>query len=441
MRRFRYHLALLMLSVLPGHAIAQDQGQGLKFSSPEALAGIPLASTPFSGSDLPTRVDLSDQLPPPGNQGAQNSCVGWAVAYAMKSYQERVEERWHLVDGDGAAVHDRVFSPAFIYNQINQGQDGGAVFVDALNLLSSQGAALWSGMPYDPSDYLTQPSDQNRAQAKRFRIDYWRRVNAQDPNEVKAQLAAGYPVVIGAIVDDGFKSLSHGDIWRDVTGTQRGGHAMLVVGYDDTRAAFQLLNSWGTSWGDNGIGWLSYDLFPRVVREAFVSKDAANGAAPSPGPNVGPTAPVDVATAVNFQVAGMQHNVAIPGVGLGMQVHGTVNIPPGVDGSAQVVIQFFANDGRGGKGIPVGSLMPQFATVQGQAATGTPQTPIGAGGLNTTWSVVMPYYAMNIPKGLQLTAMGPLGTPIVSYLVAEPTLYVNNFGVRTFPLIPFYVNL
>ena len=61
---------------------------GLIPATEEQLRGIPLASVPFSGDSLPPSVDLSDNLPPPGNQGRQNSCVGWTVAYALKNYHE-----------------------------------------------------------------------------------------------------------------------------------------------------------------------------------------------------------------------------------------------------------------------------------------------------------------------------------------------------------------
>jgi C1A family cysteine protease len=43
-----------------------------------------------------------------------------------------------------------------------------------------------------------------------------------------------------------------------------GGHAMVAVGYDDTKkvgkdtGALLIRNSWGTGWGDKGYGWLPY---------------------------------------------------------------------------------------------------------------------------------------------------------------------------------------
>jgi uncharacterized protein YcfL len=37
---------------------------GMLIETPEKLAGIPLASTPAGGTDLPVSIDLSDKMPP-----------------------------------------------------------------------------------------------------------------------------------------------------------------------------------------------------------------------------------------------------------------------------------------------------------------------------------------------------------------------------------------
>ena len=44
---------------------------------------------------------------------------------------------------------------------------------------------------------------------------------------------------------------------------------MCVIGYDDRKQAFQLMNSWGPEWGENGIGWVRYADFKEFVREAY----------------------------------------------------------------------------------------------------------------------------------------------------------------------------
>jgi hypothetical protein len=73
------------------------EGTGMKFTDKETLNKINKAKAPFIGSSkIPQSVDLSSKLPPPGNQGAQNSCVGWSIAYGMKSYQEKPPETGNL---------------------------------------------------------------------------------------------------------------------------------------------------------------------------------------------------------------------------------------------------------------------------------------------------------------------------------------------------------
>ena len=41
--------------------------------------------------------------------------------------------------------------------------------------------------------------------------------------------------------------------------TVLGGHAISIVGYDDSKKQFKFLNSWGAAWGEKGFGYVSYD--------------------------------------------------------------------------------------------------------------------------------------------------------------------------------------
>jgi hypothetical protein len=44
---------------------------------------------------------------------------------------------------------------------------------------------------------------------------------------------------------------------------------MCVIGYDDRKQGFQIMNSWGPEWGINGVGWVRYADFKEFVREAY----------------------------------------------------------------------------------------------------------------------------------------------------------------------------
>ena len=421
-------MSLTFLSLAAAAAGAQKHATGLVMMRPDELAKVPPAFTPFSGDALPSKVDLSSEFPPPGNQGAQGSCVAWATAYALRSYQNHVRSHEALVTGDGHLDSARVFSPAFVYNQINNGRDAGSLFSDALQLMQTRGVAPLRYMPYSQTDYTTLPSSTALQVAANYRIAFWKQVNFNDLVEVKSQLNAGYPVIIGAIIDEGFDNAGKGFVWDHIAGKQLGGHAMLVIGYDDQRNAFRVLNSWGTSWGDNGYYWLDYNLFPKVVDEAFVAKDALEPVvppnpapvppSPSPLPVVitPPSAEIFEKAAVNF--VRIQQNVVDARMGPGMRFDGTVAIPPGAQGNLQVVIQLYYDAGGGRKGAFVESALPRYSIGRVRVATGTKPFPLTPGGMRKAWYAFLPYSA------LKLTTPGNVA------LVAEPVLYVDKFGVK-----------
>jgi hypothetical protein len=243
---------------------------------------------------LPRSIDLSGNFPTPGNQGGQGSCIGWATAYALKSYHERIEEQWDFSSST-------VFSPAWIYNQINGGEDRGSTFTDAMQLMVDKGAATWQSMPYTDQDYLTQPSQAAISEAAAYKAVEYRSISSVQ--QMKAALANRNPVAIGIQVYENFEQLQGPDsVYNTTTGNNKGGHAITVVGYDDDRfgGAFKVINSWGTSWGDNGYFWLPYSMLPIVVSQAFVLTDGVNTGEIEP---VVPVVPPSGEDLPNLQIA------------------------------------------------------------------------------------------------------------------------------------------
>jgi len=55
------------------------------------------------------------------------------------------------------------------------------------------------------------------------------------------------------------------DVW--------GGHAICIVGYDDSTGLVKFKNSWTTGWGKNGYGYLSYRYINDFLWSAWVAKD------------------------------------------------------------------------------------------------------------------------------------------------------------------------
>ena len=92
-----------------------------------------------------------------------------------------------------------------------------------------------------------------------------------DTVAIKQCLAKGSPVVIGVLVMESFENCDT-VIWRmPENDVYKGGHAMCVVGYNDTLAGgcFRIMNSWGEDWGDNGFVWIGYNDFFKICKEAY----------------------------------------------------------------------------------------------------------------------------------------------------------------------------
>ncbi len=453
-KKWRWIGGLVLASILvvpPLRPAAQNDlgvGLGLRLASPDRLRGVPLAFTPYAGDALPAKVDLSPDMPPPGQQGGQNSCVGWAIAYALKSYQEKLDEGWNYYLSNGRVSAARVFSPSFIYNQCNHGQNVPILYMDAFNILSEEGAATWADMPYKADDFVSKPGPDVIKRAARYKIDFWRQVNIQDIKEVKSHLHAGYPVLIGASVDEAFVKLPAGQTWNAI-GTAIGGHALVVVGYDDARRAFRLMNSWGGQWSDHGFCWVDYDLFRKVVNEGYVAKDARNGPPPAepdqpkpdePKPLITP--PVRPTASSSLAIANISHNATFPNEPnvFYMRFDGSLDIPAGLGRNDQIAVYFFSDNGNGTPGAAVPSNDARFADRNGYAACGTQIYPIPAEGLRNTWIAWIPYGALAAPVGhWEATPQGNVYQQRATNLLAQAVLFVDNFGVARSPLIRFIV--
>lgn len=239
-----------------GGAIAPTRAQ---------LEAMPRIQSLSRAAALPSSVDLSlsGNFPRPGNQGSQNSCVGWAIAYAIRTYQEQVERSW----GIGQAVHQ--FSPAFIYNQREGGQataDKGMMIDDAFDIITQQGVCSLASMPYNVRDSFTKPTANQKTEAAKYKSLSVSWIEDNNLQIIKQLLAKKIPVFILVPIYQELKNLSRSKPLYDQT---RGpylndNHAVCVVGYDDAypgngaMGALKFMNSWGTSWGVDGYGYISY---------------------------------------------------------------------------------------------------------------------------------------------------------------------------------------
>jgi hypothetical protein len=277
-------------------------GRGLEFTPRETYLGVPQyqPTLTFGAGQLPDRVDLAEsgRFPTPGQQGAQQSCTGWATAYAMKTYQEAVEGNYPPTSTN------QVFSPAFPYYFTNRAAGDAQNCVGAavttmktvLDLLQTRGCATLATMPYNESICAQAPSEAALNEARNYTIRNYRRVESLD--EIRKVISEGQPVVIGIVVGSVYMQAA-GDQWTrdgylaDLNDTNAGGHAFLIVGYDDNARTLKVMNSWGTGWGDGGFWDVSYDVIEQAITlvnqgqtllELWLAEDNVSDAAYEPDP-------------------------------------------------------------------------------------------------------------------------------------------------------------
>ncbi len=235
---------------------------------------------------LPERTSLEKFCPTRRNQEQQGSCVAWSAAYAARTILEAASTN--------ADPNSFAFSPSYLYNQIHLPNCQGALLPDAMKTMMYKGSVPLRAFPYDPSTCDLLPNNQNHLLAANYKTRGFQRLTVSDADArvdyvaMKQYLAKGCPIVIGMMVPRSFMQGMYGEkIWvpeksdNPDYGTM-GGHAMCVIGYDDNLAggAFQIMNSWGNQWGENGIGWVRYNDFARFNKEAYAlyplpPKDAA----------------------------------------------------------------------------------------------------------------------------------------------------------------------
>ena len=223
---------------------------------------------------LPEAVSLLRFAPNRSNQGEQGSCVAWSCAYGAQTILTAA--------ATGADPNTIRFSPAYLYNQIKLEGCQGSYLQRAMEAMQTNGGVPLSQFPYTDQDCNRVP-DESAKQAGRQNVihGFTRITNGDNINEIsvrgiKEHLNKNAPVAIGMMVGQSFMQNMMGqELWEpsdmDASQMGMGGHAMTVIGYDDRKfgGAFQIMNSWGPEWGNNGIAWVRYGDFKTYVREAY----------------------------------------------------------------------------------------------------------------------------------------------------------------------------
>jgi hypothetical protein len=269
-------ISLLSAIFLFINVSAQIQGTGLNFDDnkyDQVQMKAPLTRGLYT--NIPKNYSLKQYAPYTKSQGNYGTCVGWSTAYAALTI---VESRKNNLT-DRTQITNNTYSPGFIYKQIKMATDVscsiGSSISDALEIMKTVGAAKYDDMPEkNCPDYISEEIFEKASKNKI--TDYAKIFEYFDNsdfkiNAVKKSLSQNNPVVIGMMVPNSFYTVK--ELWEPTENylSNYPGHAMCVVGYDDAKygGAFEIINSWGNTWGTEGFTWIKYKDFANFVKYAY----------------------------------------------------------------------------------------------------------------------------------------------------------------------------
>jgi C1A family cysteine protease len=203
---------------------------------------------------IPSKMDLRAQCPPVYNQGQLGSCTANAIAAAIEF--DRLKQN----------ISDFTPSRLFIYYNERAMEhtidsDSGAQIRDGIKSVGQLGDCPEAEWPYETSKFKTRPTKNCYADALKYKAILYQRVT-QTLSQLKGCLASGWPFVFGFTVYESFESAQvaktgHASLPKS-NEQAIGGHAVMAVGYDDSKNWFIVRNSWGISWGMKGYFTLPY---------------------------------------------------------------------------------------------------------------------------------------------------------------------------------------
>jgi C1A family cysteine protease len=206
--------------------------------------------------NLPTSIDArkSGFMPHVYDQGSLGSCTANSIAAALEF--------------DRAKQGLEVWTPSrlfiYYYERLGEGtvnSDSGAMIRDGYKVINTTGYAKETTWPYVTGRFTMAPSEAAMAEAATNKSVQYQSVD-QTETAIKTVLAQGYVISFGISVYASFEGrdvAANGFVPLPHTSEKNlGGHAILLVGYDDNRKVYIFRNSWGKDWGDGGYGYLPY---------------------------------------------------------------------------------------------------------------------------------------------------------------------------------------
>lgn len=222
-------------------------------------------------ASIPTSCNLRKWCSPIENQGSIGSCTANAGVSLLEYYERRTHGKY--------TDASRLFLYKATRNLLHWTGDTGAFLRTTMGAMVLFGVCPEEYWPYAVADFDQEPPSFCYAFAQDFQTLLYYRLDPPNTSNkeallqrIKVFLTAGLPSMFGFTVFASITQARNDGKIPFPCPRERilGGHAVVVVGFDDkieieneicgvkTSGALLIRNSWGTGWGENGYGWLPY---------------------------------------------------------------------------------------------------------------------------------------------------------------------------------------
>lgn len=232
-------------------------------------------------SDSGSRGNAPKRLtcPIPIDQGNTNYCLPFACIYGAFAIEKYKNKKW-----TPQQISDSAYSATYILHKMRSKTDVSKNVTIANLRASLKEDGFCRAENYSNSINVNilpswQADQEAKALRQKYKADTLVKIYMENDNykitedmlidRFKTYLNANKPIILGARVETDFRAKYVGKGWWQ-PGEVEEPHALVVVGYNENNKFFELMNSYGRQWGEDGFIKLAYKNLMKIAGYAYV---------------------------------------------------------------------------------------------------------------------------------------------------------------------------